>query len=246
MRRFFIPPGAVADGSVTIAGDLFRHMAKVLRLKSGDPVLLADGSGTEYRGAIRSVDREALVVDILETGRQGTDDHGPAFTLYQGLPKGDKSDLIIQKATELGVGEIVLFRSDRSVPRIKGKEREGKVARWQRIALEAARQSGRSSVPAVTLAESLDEALEGAGQTVRLLLWEEERDKRLREVLGSLPQPETIALLVGPEGGLTGAEAANARTAGFIPVSLGKRIVRTETASLAMLAILQFYWGDMG
>jgi 16S rRNA (uracil1498-N3)-methyltransferase len=246
MRRFFIPPGAVADGSVTIAGDLFRHMAKVLRLKCGDPVLLADGSGSEYRGAILSIGRDMLVVEILETGRKGDGEHGPAITLYQGLPKGDKTDVIIQKATELGVAEIVLFRADRSVPRLKEAEKAGKVARWQRIALEAARQSGRTSVPDVSLSEGIHDALQGAGHAVRLLLWEEERDNRLRQVLGGLSQPETIALLIGPEGGLNGAEAAAARTSGFIPLSLGKRIVRTETASLAMLAILQFYWGDMG
>jgi 16S rRNA (uracil1498-N3)-methyltransferase len=246
VRRFFIPHGAVTDGSVTIDGDLYRHMAKVLRLKCGDQVLLADGSGREYHGAIRSIGREMLVVDILDTDREGVDEQGLAITLYQGLPKGDRTDVIIQKATELGIAEIVLFRSSRSVPRIKEAEKDGKIARWQRIALEAARQSGRSSVPAVSLAEGIDVALEGAGHAVKLLLWEEERNNRLKQVLGSHRLPGTIALLVGPEGGLTEAEAAHAQKAGFMPVSLGKRIVRTETASLAMLAILQFYWGDMG
>jgi 16S rRNA (uracil1498-N3)-methyltransferase len=246
VRRFFIPPGAVADGSVSIAGDLFRHMAKVLRLKCGDPVLLADGSGKEYHGAIRSIDSDMLVVDIQETGRKGTGEHGPAITLYQGLPKGEKTEIIIQKATELGVAEIVLFRASRSVPRVNDANKDGKIARWQRIALEAARQSGRSSVPAVALVEGIDEALGTAHQAVKLLLWEEERDNRLKQVLGGIPSPGTMALLVGPEGGLTGVEAAGAEQAGFMPVSLGKRILRTETASLAMLAILQFYWGDMG
>jgi 16S rRNA (uracil1498-N3)-methyltransferase len=246
VRRFFITPETVAGDSVTLSGDLFRHMAKVLRLKCGNQVLLVDGSGVEYCGAIRRIDRDSLVVDILEGGREETGIEVPSITLYQGLPKGDKMEIIIQKSTELGVAKIVTFRAKRSVPRIKEAEKEGKIARWQRIALEAARQSGRTSVPAVSLTEGIDDALGMANHSVKLLLWEEERDNRLKQVLGGLPLPSTIALLVGPEGGLTAEEAAGAAQAGFIPVSLGKRIVRTETASLAMLAILQFYWGDMG
>jgi len=246
VRRFFVPPEDCCGGRVTIAGDLFRHMAKVLRLKTGDLVLLADGKGFEFSGVIRSRGKESLVVEILESSREPALVNGPLITLYQGLPKGDKMDLILQKSTELGVAEIVPFVAFRSVPRIRKGEEDDKLARWQRIVLEAARQSGRPSIPKVALAGGLEDVLRISGHSVKLLLWEEERDSRLKETLAGLHLPETVALIVGPEGGLSADEAARARECGFIPVSLGKRIVRTETASLAMLAILQFYWGDLG
>ena len=246
VRRFFVPPEAFGDGSITITGDLFRHMAKVLRLKSNDTVLLADGKGNEFPGVILAIGRESLTVSLREPRREPAVAAGPRITLYQGLPKGDKMDLILQKATELGVAEIVPFAAARSVPRVRKGEENVRLARWQRIALEAARQSGRTSIPTVSWGGGLEEVLRRSGDAAKLLLWEEERDNRLKETLARLPLPETIALIIGPEGGLTTEEAASARDCGFIPVSLGKRIVRTETAGIVMLAILQFYWGDLG
>jgi len=246
MRRFFITDEPVVSGTVSIAGDLFRHMATVLRLKTGDPVVLADGTGKEYAGTIQSIGKEALVVTLGEVSGEPALEKGPAITLYQGLPKGDKMDLIIQKATELGIAEIVPFMTARSVTRIRKGEEGHKITRWQRVAREAARQSGRSSIPRISLATGLEDMLRLSGHSVKLLLWEAERNNRLKETLAGLPVPETVALVVGPEGGISADEAARARECGFIPVSLGKRIVRTETASLVMLAILQFYWGDLG
>ena len=246
MRRFFVPPESFGGDSVIIAGDLFRHLAKVLRLKNGATVLLADGKGKEFAGTIRTIGKESLVVAIQEAFVAPAFENGPPITLYQGLPKGDKMDFIVQKSTELGIAEIVPFRADRSVPRIKKGEEDDKLARWQRIALEASRQSGRASVPTVSFAGRVEDVVRLSGHTVRLLLWEEEQDNRLKGTLAGLPLPETIAIMVGPEGGLSAEEVARAREGGFIPVSLGKRIVRTETASLVVLAILQFYWGDLG
>lgn len=246
MRRFFVPPDAFADGSAVITGDLFRHMARVLRLKIGTPVVLADGAGNEFAGTIEEVGKEKLVVTLDGSSVAAAAAAGPGITLYQGLPKGDKMELILQKTTELGVAEIIPFAAARSVARIRKGEETGKVARWQRIAREAARQSGRPSVPRVSLAGDLAEAVRLSRHSVKLLLWEEEKGNRLRETLAGLPVPETIALIVGPEGGLSAEEAATAKESGFIPVSLGERIVRTETAGLAMIAILQFYWGDLG
>ena len=119
VRRFLIPTGFIGAGSATIGGDLFRHMAKVLRLKAGDHVLLADGTGREFTGVIRAIGKESLDVALLDTGRVPDVEKCPTFTLYQGLPKGDKMDLIIQKATELGIAEVIPFRAARSVPRIR-------------------------------------------------------------------------------------------------------------------------------
>ena len=245
MRRFFISPEVLADGCATISGDLFRHMVKVLRLKPGAGVLLADGSGAEFSGIIESIGKETLVVSIQESCKAAPA-AVPRITLFQGLPKGDKLELILQKTTELGVAEVVPFVAARSVPRIRKGEETEKVARWQRIVQEAARQSGRSSVPQVALAGSMAEVVNMSGHGVKFLLWEGEKVNRLKDTLAGLPKPETIALIVGPEGGLTAEEAATATDGGFIPVSLGPRIVRTETAGLVMMAILQFYWGDIG
>ena len=246
MRRFFVPPDVIADGCATISGDLFRHMVKVLRLKPGAGVLLADGIGTEFTGIIASVGKESLVVTLQESRVSAPVAAVPRITLFQGHPKGDKLEFILQKTTELGVAEVIPFAAARSVPRIRKGEEAEKVFRWQRIVQEAARQSGRSSVPLVSLAGSMAEVVNMSGHGVKLLLWEGEKVNRLKDTLANLPKPETIALIVGPEGGLTAEEAAMATDGGFIPVSLGPRIVRTETAGLVMMAILQFYWGDIG
>ncbi|HTG81073.1 MAG TPA: 16S rRNA (uracil(1498)-N(3))-methyltransferase [Geobacteraceae bacterium] len=246
MRRFFVPPEFIADGRAVITGDLFRHMAKVVRLKSGDHVLLADGTGNEFSGVVREVERERLVVTLEERSAVKRTPVGPAISIYQGLPKGDKLDLILQKTTELGVAEIIPFPAARSVPRIRKGEETDKVARWQRIAREAARQSGRAAAPTVRLAGGMAEIVRDARQSLKLILWEEEELNGLRETLARSETPESIAVIVGPEGGLTAEEAALAKESGFIPVSLGRRILRTETAGLAVIAILQFIWGDVG
>jgi 16S rRNA (uracil1498-N3)-methyltransferase len=245
MRRFFISPRDITNDRATVSGDLFHHMIKVLRLKAGDGVVLTDGAGNEFAGVIRTVGKESADISV-EGNPSFTPPTGPGITLYQGLPKGDKLEYILQKATELGVAEVVPFTAERSVPRIKKGEEAGKIARWERIVQEAARQSGRSTLPGIDFAEGLGGVIGMARQQVRLLLWEEEKVNRLKDQLAGIPEPESIALIVGPEGGLSAAEAGMARDNGFIPVSLGPRILRTETAGVAMLSILQFYWGDMG
>ena len=245
MRRFFIAPGTVANGCATLYEDLYRHMAKVLRLKAGEQVLLADGAGHEFIGVIRDIGKDSLLVTIQEAQAVPLV-AGPAITLYQGLPKGDKLDFVLQKATELGVAEIVPFVAERSVARVRESEAAAKVARWKRVSQEAARQSGRSSVPKISFAGGMEAVGRMAGHSVTFLLWEEEREKGLKEVLAGQTVPASIGVVIGPEGGLTPEEAATARRNGFIPVSLGRRILRTETAALAVLAILQFHWGDLG
>ncbi len=145
MRRFFAPPESFAGDRAVITGDLFRHMVKVLRLKVGERLLLADGAGGQFAGMIDEVSKENLVVTLLERNVEPPES-GPRITLYQGLPKGDKLELILQKTTELGVAEVIPFVAARSVSRIRKGEEAEKVARWQRIAREAARQSGRNSV----------------------------------------------------------------------------------------------------
>jgi 16S rRNA (uracil1498-N3)-methyltransferase len=246
LRRFIIPPHAVDADQVTITGDLFHHMAHVLRLKTGARICLTDGSGREYTGIISRVAEESISVTLEETREAHATECGPRITLFQGIPKGDKLELILQKCTELGVDGIVPFMACRSVARVPAGRLKEKLERWQRIVREAARQSNRSSVPDVSFARDLAEVLRLAEGSVKLLLWEEESAGTLKKVLAKFALPERVAVIVGPEGGLTAEEVASAVKSGFIPVSLGRRIVRTETAGLAIVAILQFYWGDLG
>jgi len=246
MRRFFIDEKAIADGMATITGNLFCHMTRVLRLKIGTRVILSDGLGRRHSGIIDQVGKEKLLVRLQESSSEPVRQTRPLITLYQGLPKGSKMEFILQKCTELGVDTLVPFVSRRSVARLPKERESERIQRWQRIVREAARQSERTIIPSLSPAMEFSEALASADQDVRLLLWEEEKTNRLRSVLGSRPAPERASILVGPEGGLSGEEAAAAVAAGFIPVTLGSRILRTETAGMALLAILQFHWGDMG
>lgn len=246
MRRFFVPPGSLDRRTVTIEGELHHHMIRVLRLKAGMPVLLADGEGHEARGTINQVGKENLTVALEGEALLAETGTGPAITLYQGLPKGDKLELILQKGTELGAAAIVPFQAARSVSRVSAAQSDNKLERWQRIADEAARQSQRASLPRISFAGSFGEMLRSATQPLKLLLWEEEQETLLRTVLAGRTAPESVAVIVGPEGGLSEEEARQARDNGFIPVSLGSRILRTETAGLAILSILQFHWGDLG
>ena len=245
MRRFLVSPELLASQSFAIEGELYRHMIKVLRLGVGDRVRLFDGSGQEGTAVILAIGPRDLTV-TLESPPTAHLTQTLAITLIQGLPKGEKGDLIVQKATELGVSSIVVFPAQRSVVKIAADQRAQRQARWQKIADEASRQSRRSSIPPVVLAESLPSVLERSVDTMKLLLWEGEQQHHLKEALSAPLTPASIAILVGPEGGITDNEAELAVSHGFTAVSLGPRILRTETAGLAMLAILQYHWGDMG
>jgi len=245
VRRFLVSPELLASPSFAIEGELYRHMIKVLRLNVGDRVRLFDGSGHEGTAVILRIGPRELTV-TLESPPTAHLAQTPAITLIQGLPKGEKGDLIVQKATELGVSTIVVFPAQRSVVKIAADQRAQRQARWQKIADEAARQSRRSSVPAVVLADSLPSVLERSVDALKLLLWEGEEQRRLKETLTAPLAPASIAILVGPEGGIAESEAELAVNHGFTAVSLGPRILRTETAGLAMITILQYHWGDMG
>lgn len=246
MRRFFVEPGLLQGESGVISGELRRHLATVLRLKVGDTVRLADGTGREAIATITALENEGIRVDLESVPVDAAVGNGPRITLYQGLPKGEKLELILQKCTELGANAIVPFMAARSVTRLEEGKREQRVARWQKIALEAARQSGRERVPRVDFAPCLAELLEEKDHDLRIMLWEDETEQGLRQLLESTPRPGSIAVIVGPEGGLTPDEAARAAEAGYRPVSLGRRILRTETAGLAVVSILQYLWGDLG
>jgi 16S rRNA (uracil1498-N3)-methyltransferase len=246
MRRFFVDSQFLAQQTGIIRGELYRHLKTVLRLKPGDTILLADGKGHETTATIRAFEKDgiAVVIGAPAAGADAADT--PFITLYQGIPKGDRLDRVLQKCTELGVGRIVPFTAERSVSRIGGERLDKRLQRWERIVMEAARQSGRGRIPEIGFAEGLGAALAGETSSLGLLLWEDERERGLRSVLEQSVKPGSVAVIVGPEGGLTAGEAATATAVGFIPVTLGRRILRTETAGPAITAILQYIWGDLG
>jgi 16S rRNA (uracil1498-N3)-methyltransferase len=222
-------------------------MARVLRLKAGSEVILTDADGAQLSGVIAEVGAKSLTVLINQReSAPAAEEGGLRVTLYQGLPKGEKLDLILQKCTELGVSELVTFDAERSIVKLRGERSAGRLERCEKIVQEAARQSGRRTPPKVVIGGNLDAVLREARHEVKLLLWEGEQTTRLRDVFAGHQAPESVGIVVGPEGGLAPEEVKQALACGYTPVSLGKRILRTETAGLAMLSILQFHWGDMG
>ncbi len=246
MRRFFVEPEFLLRSSGKISGDLHRHIATVLRLKIGAALLLADGCGHEAVAVITAIEQGELCVSLEKVLSAPAENITLPVTLCQGLPKGEKLDLILQKSTELGVSRIVPFNAQRSVAKIDKVKLEKKMVRWGRIVQEAARQSGRSSIPTVDFHEDLRELLLREKASLKLLLWEGEKEQGLRELIETVEKPMSVAIIIGPEGGLSSEEARGAVAAGYIPVSLGSRILRTETAGFAVLAILQYVWGDLG
>lgn len=245
-RRFMINSRTVRDGYASFDGDIYNHMVRVLRLATGDSVQLADEKGIVYYGVINQVAKEWVAVKITSTQAASVSDSTvPQITICQALPKGDKVDLILQKGTELGAHDFRLFGGRRSVARIRDDQQAGKLERWNRITSEAARQCGRCDVPEVSWRPSAVETANDSGQELRLILWEGERERSLKEALTAQVKPVSVVVAIGPEGGFDPLEVRHFAQHGFQPVSLGSRILRTETASIAILAIMQYIWGEI-
>lgn len=243
MRRFFVE--SIQDDQVFIAGTDARHIGKVLRFKAGDRVAVVAG-GKEYEVVLTEIGPNGVKGKVME-GRPGSADPALPVMLVQGLPKGDKIELIIQKCTELGITEIWPVYTERSVVRLNPQKAEERRKRWQRIAGEAAKQCQRQRIPVIKdiqswagVLQSLPEGMQG------ILLWEKEDNNTLREALLNMDCARPVYIFVGPEGGLTEDEVSLARRQGVLPVTLGPRILRTETAGLAALSIVMYQLGDLG
>jgi 16S rRNA (uracil1498-N3)-methyltransferase len=237
---------AIRDGYASFDGEIYNHMVRVLRLGPGDALQLADEKGMVYFGTINQVAKEWVAVKITSSGLAvESDATAPRITICQALPKGDKIDLILQKGTELGAHDFWIFGGRRSVAKLRDDQQGSKLERWNRIALEAARQCGRSDVPVVIWRPSAVEASTDTSQELRLILWEGERDNALKDILSVSIKPVSVIVAIGPEGGFDPLEVRHFSQHGFQPVSLGSRILRTETASIAILSIIQYIWGEM-
>jgi 16S rRNA (uracil1498-N3)-methyltransferase len=247
MHRFFVKPDQIRETQISIDGEDFRHITRVLRLGKDDCIEVCDGQGTDYQVVLEAPGSQSVTGQIKESHPSQGETAGLQVTLFQGLPKGTKMEVIIQKSVELGVREIVPFASVRAVAQVTEKK-DKKTERWQRIAYEAAKQSKRGLVPVVRPPQSLKGILaQVAAFDLLLLAYEDENRQTLREVLTQFGQknngaaPLKIGVIVGPEGGFDKTEVDQCTKAGVASVSLGKRILRTETAGMVVLSQLNFW-----
>jgi 16S rRNA (uracil1498-N3)-methyltransferase len=245
MPRFFVPRKNLRDNRGMLDGQELAHIRKVLRLVPGDRITLFDDSGWEHEAIIRQLSTERAEVEILRSYEAGTE--SPLkLTLAVGLTKGEKLDFVVEKATELGVQAIVPFASAFAVPKWDAKKIAMRTARWQKIALSAAKQCGRTQVPEILPLCDFEMLVKGEPEeTLKLLFWENEGQQSLHEVRAKYPQTKSVLLAVGPEGGFAAQEAVLAKARGFEPVKIGRRILRAETAAVASLSLVQFLWGDL-
>ena len=242
MTRFFVAPEELLLDTITLAGENAQH-ASVLRLKEGETVILCDGQGREALCAVLRCSSKSTQVEVRER-KDSVAEAAVRVTIYMAFAKSDKLEHVIQKATELGAYEIVAFPSARCVSRPDDKSLKKKLERWQKIAASAAEQSGRGRIPEVRTLGSFPEALREAAQADKpLFFYENEQAVTLKMALSESPY-RTVSILTGPEGGLEEREVEQARTAGLQVCTLGKRILRCETAPLCALSAIMYDAGE--
>lgn len=247
VHRFLVDPANIKDEEILLEGDDFKHLKQVLRLGPQDTIHVFDGSGIEYVSTIVSINENNALAKIESSYKSDTEPKA-RVTLFQGIPKGNKMDLIIQKTVELGVYKIVPIITERTVVKINEKDKAKKANRWSKIAKEAAKQCHRAYIPEVLKPikfGDLSELLKDFDSS--FLLYENESKKCLKEVLKcyTINKIEDISIIVGPEGGFTDQEIEIFRKWGHDTVGLGRRILRTETASISALSIIMYELGEM-
>ena len=242
MHRFFIQHSQIQGSRLYVEGPDVNHIKNVLRMKRGDQVMVSDGEGMQYLCALESFTDGLVWFEIVDTWKENRELSSKLY-LFQGLPKSDKMELIIQKATELGVYEVVPVVTGRTVVRLDEKKAQKKTARWNAIAESAAKQSGRSRIPRVREAMTFSEALASAGELDVLLIPYEKAEgmEATRQVIEGIRPGQSVGIFIGPEGGFEQEEIELATAAGIEPVTLGRRILRTETAGLTVLSWLMYH-----
>ncbi len=246
MTRIILNQEQLQSKKVTITGEQARHLSLVLRVHSGEQVIIFDGQGYKYNCRILRAHKKEVTAEVIDKSPYSAE--SPiSVTLAQGLPKGEKMNLIIQKSTELGVHRIIPLVTGRS--QIRHTE---KIERWRKIALSASQQSARDKIPEIDRPVDFREFLSalpqaGGNEEVHGIIFaEEHKETNLKQVLGSFHTIQHLTLLIGPEGGFSEEEVSAAAKKGFIEASLGPRILRTETAPITALSIVQYELGDMG
>lgn len=239
-RRFFIEPDQIADGTARITGETAHQIARVLRLRKEETIRLLDGCGNEHQARITDVSGDEVVAEILSSGLC---DREPRvhLTLVVCMPKSDKLELIVQKCSELGISRLVVANSERVISRPDASKASAKMARWRKIAAEAAEQCGRGAVAELEGIVEFGELADIVkASPLAMVAWEDDRHTPLKGVLHANAGVESVTLIVGPEGGLTEREVDFLKQAGAVCVTLGKRILRCETAAVAACAAIMY------
>ena len=241
MTRIFLAPEDISSDIVTVTGDQARHLALVLRAKPSDMVSVLTGDGHEYECRIVSVHKKEVRAEVISKAPYSAE--SPiSITVIQGISKGERMDIAVQKSTELGAVRFIPVITKRT----QAKQTQ-KVERWRKIALSAAQQSGRDKLLKIDEPLQLEEFLDSIEPvSAGIIFFEENREKNLKEILSDLKGAKEIMILIGPEGGFTKEEVSAAIEKGFRNASLGPRILRTETAPITALSIIQYKLGDMG
>lgn len=237
MICIFLSPEELSTEEIIIAGNQAKHLS-VLRVKTGEIITVFDGLGYKYDCKILQINKKNFIAEKLSQAPYSAESP-VSITLAQGIAKGEKMDFIIQKATELGVNKIIPLITERSQVR-----HTAKVERWRKIALSAAEQSCRGKVPEINEPVSLDGFLEG--RHMGIIFYEEEMGKHLKQTIQNFKDSREITILIGPEGGFSKEEVRAAVEKGFLETSLGPRILRTETAAIKAISIIQYELGDTG
>ena len=256
MDRFFVEPNDVDldNGKLYIYGEDVKHITKVLRYSQGDKLEVCDGNNNEYICEITDFDKDSVELDIVEKVDINRESK-IRVRLYQGLPKNTKMDIILQKLTECGVSEIILVNTERTVVNLNDKKADKKLERWERIMYEAAKQSKRGIVPKLSGILSFKEALEDMkNNDINISPYEEEKSLGIKEVLASKEVKElveskdevSVGIFIGPEGGFSERENEIIKENNIPSVTMGPRIFRTETASIAATVITMYELGDVG
>lgn len=247
MPKFFVLPEKVQENKILIDTEDVTHITRVLRLGVGDELLICDSTGTDYETEIAEISEKKIICEIKNSKKADTESELD-ITLYQGIPKGSKMEFIIQKCTELGVGRIVPVIMQRCVVKLENEKAEQKkVSRWQKIAEEAAKQSGRGKIPEIAMPKTLKEAMEELKELeLSFVPYECEEQNFLKPVLNQKKEVKSAGFLIGPEGGFDASEIELLKENNITCVTLGKRILRTETAGIAVISMLMYEIGDIG
>ena len=246
MHRFFVPPTQIKDGRVVLTADASRQLSRVLRARPGDSIIALDGSGYEYAVMLDMVSSRHTS-GVVTDRYVGENEPGLSITLYQGLMKADRFEYVLQKGTELGITRFVPIISERTVAR--NVVSAARLERWRRIIREAAEQAGRGRLPSLDDAVGFEEACSTLAKPA-IIGWESERDMGIRSTLlrqkADIESAQSIAIVIGSEGGLTDAEVAHAIGCGIAPVSMGRRIFRAETAGIIAAAAVLYEMDELG
>lgn len=245
MHRFFVAPGAIREKRVLLRGAIAHQIRDVLRMRTGDEVVLLDNSGWAHKAELQMVDPDVVRGRVVDSWQLETEPR-TRITLYQGLLKGQKFDWVLQKGTELGITSFVPVIAARCLVGSVDDVSATRVERWQKIIVEAAEQAGRAVLPSLAAPIFFEHACQQVGEgKLSIIPWEEERSRGLREVLQDGARSREINLFIGPEGGFTVEEIETAKNFNIAPVSLGPRILRAETAGIVAASAILFERGDL-